>query len=111
MEEGTCSDLLQAARGGHAKRVVELLEKPHDPDADRNRQVTPLVNASANGHLKVVLCLLDVGADKEKVDFLGATPLRRAAEQGHAVVQCLPGIELLGRANRQSRSGRWMFVV
>ncbi|CAJ1374407.1 unnamed protein product [Effrenium voratum] len=87
----TCIDLLQAAERGDAQHVIELLEKPYDPNAaDRNRHFTPLLYASANGHQAVVQCLLDAGADKEKADNDGITPLHLAARHGHqAVVECL----------------------
>ena len=87
----TCIDLLHAAARGDVQHVIELLEKPHDPNAaDRIRHVTPLFDAAASGHLEVVRCLLDAGADKEKADNDGATPLHIAAWWGHqAVAQCL----------------------
>ncbi|CAJ1366691.1 unnamed protein product [Effrenium voratum] len=87
----TCVDLLQATERGDAQHVLELLEKPHDPNAaGRIRVVTPLHYASANGHLEIVRCLLDVNADTDKVTSRGHTPLHVAACQGHqAVAQCL----------------------
>ncbi|CAJ1420414.1 unnamed protein product [Effrenium voratum] len=87
----TCIDLLHAAARGDVQHVIELLEKPHDPNAaDRIRHVTPLFDAAASGHLEVVRCLLAAGADKEKADNDGATPLHIAAWWGHqAVAQCL----------------------
>ena len=86
-----CMDLLQAAISGDLQHMIELLDKPHDPDAaDRGSHGTPLLHASATGHLEVVECLLDAGADKDKADNAGCTPLHLAANQGHqAVVKCL----------------------
>ena len=123
-------DLLQGAERGDAQLVLELLEKPHDPNAaDANSRKTPLHSACANGHLVVVQCLLDAGADKEKAARDGATPLLLAAFQGHhAVVQCLldagaererklttvathPCIWLRGRAMRELCSACWMPVL
>ncbi|CAJ1367060.1 unnamed protein product [Effrenium voratum] len=87
----TCMDLLQAAERGDTQEVIDLLEKPHDPNAAcRNTHATPLLYASAGGHLEVVECLLDAGADKEKANNEGTTPLHVAAFLGHqAIVQCL----------------------
>ena len=86
-----CIDLLQAARSGDLQHMIELLDKPHDPNAAvRGSHGTPLLYASATGHLEVVECLLDAGADKEKADNTGATPLQVAVRHGHeAVLQCL----------------------
>ncbi|CAJ1445181.1 unnamed protein product, partial [Effrenium voratum] len=84
-------DLLRAAERGDLQHVLELLEKPRDPNAiDTNSQRGPLHNAAANGHQAVVQCLLEAGADTEKADNDGFTPLHLAAQQSHhAVVQCL----------------------
>ena len=84
---GSCFDLLQAAERGNTQHVLELLEKPHDPNAaKRNRHVTPLHNAAENGHLAVAQFLLEVGANTEKANCDGFTPLHRAAQQGHRAV-------------------------
>ena len=45
--------LLQAEEVGDARRVIELLEKPHHPNVQVN-WATPLLRASAGGHFIVV---------------------------------------------------------
>ncbi|CAJ1350459.1 unnamed protein product [Effrenium voratum] len=83
-------DLQQVAERGDTEHVMELLEKPLDPNVADTRQRTPLHMAVAMGHLTIARCLLDAAADTEKADNDGATPLHYAALRGHLdLLECL----------------------
>ena len=46
--------------------LVDLLERPHDPNASDSRTgETLLLAAARQGYGSVVSCLLDAGADKD----------------------------------------------
>ena len=94
--------LVEAALSGDLAGVVNLLDRPLDPDTradypceddlDDGPTVrgTPLQLAVESGHQQVVHCLLQAGADKDKIDDCGRVPLHVAAQIGHEqIVHCL----------------------
>ena len=86
-----CVQLMEAARGGLINDVVQLLERPFDPNmtytlAEGRRTVTALHLAAANGHQDVVCVLLESGAEKDKADNKGCTPIFIASANGHEEV-------------------------
>ena len=96
--------LVEAALRGDLAGVVNLLDRPLDPDIEAVRpddseeesyndhgvMVTPLQLAARMGHEEVVHCLLQAGADKDKTDNDGQTAMHMAARMGHEeVVRCL----------------------
>ena len=82
-------ELLRAAGKGETAQIVELLERPLDPEACLGDRMA-LADAAGSGHRGVVHCLLEAGVDKNRPDDDGLTPLHRAARSGfRSVVHCL----------------------
>jgi ankyrin repeat protein len=70
--------LLQAAEGGDAARVRELLAAGADPEARDAEGASALMLAAHGGHLDAVRALIDAGADVNAADARGFGALARA---------------------------------
>ena len=99
LDEG-CTALAEAAAGGHAHAVAELLQEPGINvnavgDAEWNDARTPLICASMRGDAAVVRVLLQAdGIAVNQADCFGQTPLLHALESGHTeVARILLGTE------------------
>jgi hypothetical protein len=79
-------ELLDAARGGDAARVRELLRKGANVNARTENGITPLHWAAFWGHVDFVRLLLEHGAEVNAREENGWTPLHVAALTGHAEV-------------------------
>ena len=97
------SDMLRAAEGGNADRLLLFLRAGMDVDARDAREWTPLMAAAFNGNEEAVKLLIQRGADAWAHDAAGYTPLHWAALKGHQDV-----VEILaqrGDVNVKSKSG------
>lgn len=84
--------LLWAAKNGHRRAVLALLNNQADPEAKDNWGYSPLMCAIEGRHLETAELLLQSGASREVRDSLQRTPLLLAAQIGFdAMVKLLLG--------------------
>jgi uncharacterized protein len=82
--------LISAARKGHTRRVLQLLERGADVNAPGNDGHSALIEAARAGHEETVVALLRIGANVLHKTSQGRTALHWAASGGHpGVVRAL----------------------
>ena len=83
---GTDSDLILAARDGHAAIVERLLAAGADVNGVGENDWNALMLAAREGHTAIVERLLAAGADVNAKDYAGNTALILAADRGHTAI-------------------------
>ena len=83
---GTDSDLILAARDGHAAIVERLLAAGADVNGVDENDWNALMLAAREGHTAIVERLLAAGADVNAKDYAGNTALILAADRGHTAI-------------------------
>lgn len=73
------ASLIEAARDGDTKTVVELLDNSADVNEANTSGNTALIAAATNGRVEIARFLLDRGAQVDKQNNDGQTPLMSAA--------------------------------
>ena len=72
--------LLQAARFGHTKIVLALIEKGADVNSKNENGTTPLHQAAYGDHTDTAMALIEKGADVNAKNDGGETPLHWAVD-------------------------------
>lgn len=77
------SDLFKAARAGHTKTILRLIEQGADPrQCHPTSGMTALIAATFTGHLEAVKILLPLSDPLQQNEF-GSTALMLAAQEDH----------------------------
>jgi ankyrin repeat protein len=84
-------ELLDSAERGDSERLIQLVEKEPEIDAQDEFGRTPLMLAALNGHIDVVRLLLENGANPAIEAKFGATALSFAETKGYEDI-----VEVLG---------------
>ena len=73
----------EAASNGDAQVVLNILQRPQDPDLVDQEGDTALFRAALQGHSEIVRLLLEAHADADTACRHGSTPLFEACDFGH----------------------------
>jgi len=110
---GYAASLLEAARDGDIKTVIDLLDKGTDVNEQNTYGVTALMAAALNGRTEMVRLLLDRGAQADKQNNEGETLLMDIASRSSFTDKTGIAELLLGRGaqiNKQDNFGNTALI-
>ncbi len=106
------ASLIEAARDGDTKTVVELLDKSADVNEANTYGNTALIAAATNGRVEIARFLLDRGAQVDKQNNNGETPLMSAAaySQSNQVETAELLLDRGAQVNKQDKYGNTALI-
>ena len=110
---GYAASLLEAARDGDIKTVIDLLDKGTDVNEQGANGMTALMAAALNGRTEIVRLLLDRGAQADKQNNEGETLLMDIASRSSFTDKTGIAELLLGRGaqiNKQDNFGNTALI-